>query len=92
MEFVLTMTSLLVAAAAYIYIHYHTVKRRKERRWWQSQLYSRRMEYSGRELIPDMRFQEVSGHYKNVTRMSSTDFESIIRLVAPKIMKKDTHM
>lgn len=56
MEFVLTMASLLVAAAAYIYIHYHTVKRRKERRWWQSQLYFRRMEYSGRELIPDMRF------------------------------------
>ena len=64
LEVVLTMASLPVAVAAYIYIHYHTVKRRKERRWWQSQIYSRRMEYSGRELIADMRLKEVSGHYK----------------------------
>ena len=47
------------------------------------------MEYS--EFIPD-RFQEVSGHYKNFIRMLLTDFEGIIRLVAPKFMKKGTHM
>ena len=50
------------------------------------------MEYSSLKLLADMRFQEVSGHYKNFTRMSSTDFEKIIQLVGPKIMKHDTHM
>lgn len=45
--------------------------------------WSRRMvcEYSSRELIADMRFQEVSGLFKNLSGMSSISFESIIRLL-----------
>ena len=86
-----TMANIQVAAAAYIYMHCFTRIKRNKRRWWQSKLYNRRVEYSGRELLADMRFQEISGHYKNFTRMSSTDFENIINLVGPKIMKNYTH-
>ena len=88
------MANIQVAAAAYIYIymHYFTWIERNKRRWWKSRLYNRRVEYSGRELLADMIFQEISGHYKNFTRMSSTDFEHIINLVGPKIMKNYTHL
>jgi hypothetical protein len=67
-------------------------KKRKQRRWWQTQLYKyiSRSVYSGRELLLDLKFQEISGLYKNFTRMSPTDFEYLINLVGPKIARKDT--
>ena len=88
------MANIQVAAAAYIYIymHYFTRIERNKRRWWQSRLYNRRVEYSGCDLLGDMRFQEVSDHYKNFTRMSSTDFKNIINMnIGSKIMKNDAH-
>lgn len=44
------------AAAAYIYLHYALKKKRKQRRWWQTQLYTRRGEYGGSNLLADMKF------------------------------------
>jgi hypothetical protein len=67
--------SLQLAAASYVYI---LKKKRKERRWWQRQLYTRREVYSGLSLLADLNFQLVRGLYKNVTRMSPSEFEFLI--------------
>ena len=48
--------SLQLAAVSYIYIHYTLKKKRKERRWWQTQLYTRREAYSGSSLLADLNF------------------------------------
>jgi hypothetical protein len=44
----------------------------------------------GNELMQDLKFQHVSGHYKNFTRMSPTDFDKLLTMIGPKISKKDT--
>ncbi|GBN92305.1 hypothetical protein AVEN_248622-1 [Araneus ventricosus] len=62
-------------------------KKRRERRWWITRLHQRRNVSS---LLNDLRFQESSGQFKNFVRMSSADFEKLIRLIAPKVAKKDT--
>jgi len=82
--------SLQLAAASYIYIHYALEKKRKERRWWQRQLYTSREVYSGSSLLADLDFQPVSGLYKNFTRMSPSEFEFLTNLMGEKISKKDT--
>ena len=69
--------SLQLAAASYIYIHYALKKKRKERRWWQRQLYTYREVYSGS-----------SGLYKNFTRMSPSEFEFLINLFGGKYLEK----
>lgn len=83
------------AAAAYIFIHLSIEKERKKRnrrRWWELELYKRRRDYSAHGLLSDLKFQEVSGHYKNFTRMSALDFEILVNLVGPNIAKSDTYM
>jgi hypothetical protein len=55
---------LQLAAASYIYVHYALKKKRKERRWWQTQLYRNREVYSGSSLLGDLNFQSVSGLYR----------------------------
>jgi hypothetical protein len=44
----------------------------------------------GNELMQDLKFQHVSGHYKIFTRMSPTDFDKLLTMTGPKISKKDT--
>jgi len=70
-----------LAAASYIYIQYDLKKNRKERRWWQRQLYTSREVYSGSSLLTDLNFQSVSGLYKNFTRMSPREFEFLIHWI-----------
>ena len=82
--------SLQLAAASYIYIHYDLKKQRKERWWWQRQLYTSREVYSGSSLLADLNFHSVSVIYKNFTRMSPSEFEILINLIGEKISKKDT--
>jgi hypothetical protein len=80
--------SLQLAAASYIYIYYALKEKRKERRWWQRQLYTNREMYSGSRLLADLNFQSVSGLYKNFTRMSPSEFEFLINLIGEKNLKK----
>jgi hypothetical protein len=82
--------SLQLAAVSYINIHYVLKKKRKERRWWQRQLYTSREVYSGSSLLADLNFQSVSGLYKNFTRMSSSEFEFFINLIWRKKSRKRT--
>jgi hypothetical protein len=86
------MSSLQVASVAFIFVHHMLSRRRKrrERRWWQTELYRKRSVYSGTSLLADLKFQEVSGQYKNFTRMTAADFELLINLVGPKIVKMNT--
>jgi hypothetical protein len=65
-----------------MYIHYALKKKRKERRWWQRQLYTSREVYSGSSLLADLN--------KNFTRMSPNEFECLINLSEEKTSKKDT--
>ena len=46
--------------------------------------------YSGSSLLADLNFQQVSGLYKNFTRMSPSEFEFLINLIGETISKKDT--
>jgi hypothetical protein len=62
-------------------------KDKKGRRWWRTELYRKRV---GNELMQDLKFQHVSEHYKNLTRMSPTDFDKLLTMIGPKISKKDT--
>lgn len=75
-----------IAAAAYIVIDYLVKKKKRwERRWWHTQLYNRRT-YSVNQLLSDLKFQSVSGVYKNFTRMPLTDFEFLINLIGLHVM------
>jgi hypothetical protein len=82
--------SLHLAAALYIYIHYPLKKRKKQRRWWQTQLYTNREVYSGPSVLRELSFQPVSGLYEIFTRMSPTEFEFLINLIGEQISRKDT--
>lgn len=48
--------------------------KRKERRWWQTNLYQKRC---GDEIIMD-KSQGIDGQCKNVTLMSASDFENLL--------------
>lgn len=45
---------------------------------------------SGTTMLADLKFQHVSGLYKNFTRMHPTDFEFLLSEVGLKIAKKNT--
>jgi hypothetical protein len=72
----------------HLYTFYALKKKRKERRWWQTQLYTSREVYSDSSVLADLNFQSVSGLYMNFTRMSPSEFEFLINLIGEKISKK----
>ena len=81
--------SLQPAADSYIYIYYALKKKRKEWWWWQQrQLYKSREVYSSSNLLADLNFQSVNGLHKNLTRVSSSEFEFLINLTGEKISKR----
>lgn len=49
-------------------------------------LYKKRRDYVSHGLLSELKFQAVSGHFKNFTRMSAGDFETIINIVGPKVV------
>ena len=86
------MSSLQVVSPAFLFVHRLLSRRRKrqERLWWETELYRKRSVCNGTSFLTDLKFQEVSGQYKNFTRMAPADFELLIHLNGPKIVKMDT--
>ncbi len=62
---------------------------KKRRRWWQTPLYKKRQ---CTELLLDLKSEEISGHYRNFTRMSPSDFEDLLQRIGPQISRKDTYL
>lgn len=58
-------------------------------RFWQANMYKGR---TNNEIMHILKSQEISGHSKNFTRMSSVEFEYLLNLVSPIIKKKDTRL
>ncbi|KAL4720970.1 hypothetical protein ACJJTC_019230 [Scirpophaga incertulas] len=81
------MSSPLVASAAYILFHYVLDDYRRPPRFWESDIYKKRRPNS---LVLELKYQELSGHYKNFMRMSSSNFEYLYNLILPAIQKQDT--
>ncbi|CAD0206354.1 unnamed protein product [Chrysodeixis includens] len=82
--------NLAISCACFIVIHNILTSKPKQRRWWQTELFRNRYRLGGRALMRDLRFQHISGKYKNFTRMAPSDFEYLINLIGHKIKKKDT--
>lgn len=87
---------LQVASAAFIVMHELNMKIKekkvwRKRRFWRSKL-SIDNENRWANLLNSMKSDVHSFHFQNFTRMSSADFEKIIDLIGPKIIKQDTNM
>jgi hypothetical protein len=82
--------SLQLAVASYKYIHHSLKRKRKERRWWQRQLYTSREVDSDSSLLADLNFLLVSRLYNDFNRMSPSEFEFLTNLIweKKKIWKK----
>jgi hypothetical protein len=83
-------TALILASGA-IFLTAYIIKRKQRkprRRWWRCELYKQR---TGSELLRELKFQHIGGQYKNFSRMSPTDFETLLNKIGPKISKKETH-
>uniref|UniRef100_A0A2S2NBZ4 Putative nuclease HARBI1 n=1 Tax=Schizaphis graminum TaxID=13262 RepID=A0A2S2NBZ4_SCHGA len=86
---------LQIACAAFI-VMYELIKKknkktRRNRRWWISRIYKNNTD-RGLNLLNDLQFDENILHFQNFTRMSSEDFELLINLIGPKVVKQDTNM
>lgn len=64
-------------------------QKRQHRRWWRTNIFRKRM---GNELLQVLKAQQISGQYKNFTRMSPTTFEDLLVKIGPRICKKETNM
>lgn len=75
------------AAAAFIVIYSLLKKKniRKHRRWWQTQIFRKQ-----HNLLNILVSESGYDQFKNFTRMTKNDFEFLLNLITPKIMKKDT--
>lgn len=86
---------LQACAAAFIVMHEciknNNRRARRDRRWWISKMYKNNTD-RGLNLLNDMQFDENILHFQNFTRMSSEDFELLINLIGPKVVKQDTNM
>ena len=74
-------------AAAFIVIA--STKRKRKRRWWKK-AFLRNGEHYGDDLMSQFLLND-GGSFINFVRMTKSDFEELLTLVAPKIAKKDTN-
>jgi hypothetical protein len=77
-----------LAAARNIFIHYALEnKSRRSRRRWLKSVFVKRGSHGGSSLLRDLKFQSVSGQYKNFTRLSPTEIEYLLTLIGEHITK-----
>jgi hypothetical protein len=55
-------------------------------------MFKNRYIYSGSNLLVDLKFQEISGHYEFFFRMTATDFEFLLNRIALSIVKQNTFL
>lgn len=83
-----------MAAAAFLVLN--KKKKRKHKYWVRPSLQERNL-HGGVQLINSLRRDDLlagrieDGHIRNFIRMSDSDFEWLLNLVAPKIKKIDTN-
>ncbi|CAH1963644.1 unnamed protein product [Acanthoscelides obtectus] len=77
--------TILVMSAAVLVMADVNKKKRRQRR---TNLFKKR---SGTGILMDLKSQEISGQYKNFTRMTRTDFENLLQRIGPHISKQDTY-
>ncbi|KAF0760466.1 putative nuclease HARBI1 [Aphis craccivora] len=90
------MSDQLQIACAVFIVMYELIKKknkktRRNRRWWISRMYKNTTD-RGLNLLNDLQFDENILHFQNFTRMSSEDFQLLINLIGPKVVKQDTNM
>ncbi|KAJ8729534.1 hypothetical protein PYW08_001115 [Mythimna loreyi] len=69
--------------AAYIILHKSATTKKKKKRWWiRNYLLNRSY------VFHDLR--GFDGSFQNFTRMSTSDFEFLLRLIGPAITKQET--
>lgn len=73
------------ACAAYILIDALLDNYKRPRRWWTHRMYRER-----NNLLFLLKNQQISGHYKNFTRITPSDFEYLMNSIGPKIERKNT--
>ncbi|CAH2006369.1 unnamed protein product [Acanthoscelides obtectus] len=80
--------TILVMSAAVLVMADVNKKKRRQRHWWRTNLFKKR---SGTGILMDLKSQEISGQYKNFTRMTPTDFENLLQRIGPHISKQETY-
>lgn len=76
----------MAISAAYIIISGSLAKHRRKRRWWvRNYLLQRERRIN---ILSDLRISD--GSFVNFTRMSSSDFETLLQMIGPTIAKQDT--
>lgn len=90
----------LLAAAACVILLTKPKKKSRKRRFWIRPSLRSRGQYSGTHLLEDLRRDDFGsinggmdnyrGSFKNFCRLSSSDFDHLLRLIGPKIVKNDT--
>lgn len=76
------------ASAAFIIIA--ALEKKRKRRWWQRKFLENGISY-GDNLMSELLLND-DGSFRNFVRLTKSDFEELLCLVAPKIAKKDTNL
>ena len=70
--------NIIIASAAFIIFSQTLKNKRRQRRWWVTNLIQRRIMDNVGEAMTDMQEQEKSGQFHNFCRIESEDFDHFI--------------
>lgn len=82
-------TSVKIASAACVVI-VGLLKKKRKKRWWTTSLYRNRLTTRGPLFLNNMAEEEENGHFRNFTRMSTTDFNFLLDSIRDEISRNDT--
>jgi hypothetical protein len=84
----MSQESALAAMSASVVLLREHNKNRKPKRWWMRQLFAGGHRH-GLELLDILKLEDGSG-FRNFIRMTSTNFESLLKMIGGKISKENT--